>query len=268
MYCLNPWNQCPYSYTMIRKPLGLRRVLIRMSLGLGLATSVTIATGCSPSVSKSCADGGECHVGDIGPGGGTVFFVSSKPFRSGAACGETCRYLEVAPNGWNTNVDLLASSTERGCPDVGSTEQDPSCWWLGLSVFARVPITTGESIGAGYTNTSKMTATDAIHQNAVSVVQAYRGGDRLDWYIGSKQELNELCKFARNQPTGDISRACTSSGSLRRGFRPSFYWSSSESQPNRPWGQEFGDSNEFVTGGEQTEGTSVQDFSVRPMRAF
>jgi hypothetical protein len=44
-----------------------------------------------------------CRVGDTGPGGGIVFYVSTSAFDGSAdsTCGSTCRYLEAAPNTWS-----------------------------------------------------------------------------------------------------------------------------------------------------------------------
>jgi hypothetical protein len=57
---------------------------------------------------------------------------------------------------------------------------------------------------------------------------AYSNNGKTDWHLPSKQELNELCKYARQQTTGDTSVACSSAGSIRGGFRNHIYWSSSE----------------------------------------
>jgi hypothetical protein len=44
-------------------------------------------------------------VGDTGPGGGIVFYVSATVFTStDSSCGTVCRYLEAAPNTWSGGV--------------------------------------------------------------------------------------------------------------------------------------------------------------------
>jgi len=43
----------------------------------------------------SCADGGECAVGDFGPGGGIVFYVASSPFTCAPDRASKCTYLEA-----------------------------------------------------------------------------------------------------------------------------------------------------------------------------
>ncbi len=50
------------------------------------------------AVDPTCAEGGVCVVGNIGPGGGVVFYVHpSGTFTCGATLELTCTYLEAAP---------------------------------------------------------------------------------------------------------------------------------------------------------------------------
>jgi len=68
------------------------------------AGSTTSDPSPTPSASATvevttCADGGECQVGDIGPGGGTVVYASATPFTSpGSSSDPDCSYLEMAAN--------------------------------------------------------------------------------------------------------------------------------------------------------------------------
>jgi Protein of unknown function (DUF1566) len=59
------------------------------------------------------------------------------------------------------------------------------------------------------------------------IVAAYRGGGKTDWHLPTKDELNELCKYARNtgQPAG-AAVICGTNGGLRSGFANTGYWSS------------------------------------------
>ena len=45
----------------------------------------------------SCANGGTCVVGDIGPGGGAEFYADEGGFACGPDLTLTCKYLEAAP---------------------------------------------------------------------------------------------------------------------------------------------------------------------------
>ena len=63
-----------------------------------------VITAVFPKTIRYC-DGSTftCQVGDTGPGGGIVFYVSTSAFDGSAdsTCGSTCRYLEAAPNTWS-----------------------------------------------------------------------------------------------------------------------------------------------------------------------
>jgi hypothetical protein len=183
-----------------------------------------------------CADGGTCVVGDTGPGGGTVFYVHSGggTFSCGVALVSTCRYLEVAP------------------ADIAGTH----AWCSNTSSLLNATYT---AIGAGMENTTTadpMCTTDAIQQAA-----DYTNNGRSDWYLPSKDELNELCKYARTQTTGTTSTPCVSSGTLRTGFTAGDYWSSSEILGNIAWQQYFVD-------GSRSSATKTNSYQVRPIRAF
>lgn len=97
---------------------------------------------------------------------------------------------------------------------------------------------------------------------AAILALAYKGGGKSDWFLPSRAELNELCKYARNQPTGNPISDCTPDGDLRSGFASKNYWSSSEESAKTNSGQNFGEG--FVLGGY----SKAALFYVRPVRAF
>jgi hypothetical protein len=81
-------------------------------------------------------------------------------------------------------------------------------------------------------------------------------------------ELNELCKYARGQTTGDLTVACDDTGTLKtgtaddlRGFVASNYWSSTEDGAFYAWFQVF----DF---GYQAGSIKYGTYYVRPVRAF
>jgi hypothetical protein len=54
------------------------------------------ASAAMQAAAPSCADGGVCTFGDVGPGSGVVFCVASTPFSAwGTACGSNCLNLET-----------------------------------------------------------------------------------------------------------------------------------------------------------------------------
>jgi len=213
------------------------------------------------TVVRSCADGGACIVGNTGPGGGIVFYVQADggTFTCGATLASTCKYLEAAPT----------SGT--------AAWTDATYAWSGNVATAIGVAAQGTVIGTGLKNTLAM-ETDATRgaNRAGTKTRDYRGPNSLtDWYLPSKDELNELCKYARTQTTGDTALGCAATGTLRVGFNNTagvgLYWSSSETGSSDAWGQQFGVPREGdlaigAVGGK----TKSQDvwLNVRPVRAF
>lgn len=223
-----------------------------------LTATTTTTTTVPPSTTTStlplsCAAGGTCVVGDTGPGGGIVFYVASSNFSStGSDCGSDCRYLEFAPR---------AGESFR-------------VWALPWAVTGAV----ATAIGSGYQNTI-MISTQAgnVETNSAAVYAFnYSNNGKTDWHLPSKDELNELCKYARRQTTGDTSTKCTGSASLsllssQGGFAVDGYWSSSEyGGPFRQfyppglhaWKQGFSTGEQSIA----EKDNSLR--RVRPVRAF
>jgi hypothetical protein len=183
----------------------------------------------------TCAQGGTCVVGDTGPGGGVVFYVAGSNFTStGSDCGTTCRYLEAAPSDQSTGTQWCSNNS--------------------TTLFV-----TAAAIGTGMANTN--TARETCASGAIHIAADYSNAAAIDWHLPSRLELNELCKYARQQTTGDTSVSCNNSGSLRAGFASSSYWSSSENSGTRSWSRSFGD-------GVQGDNPKTSTYRVRPIRAF
>ena len=223
-------------------------------------TAAEIAAGTtttSTTIALTCATGGSCAVGEIGPGGGKVFYAAVGTFASpGSACNtagvggiSTCKYLEAAPttggSAWTDVVRTWATTAKQNSAVIGAD---------------------GTAIGTGYQNTSDIAAqagNDAATSAAVEA-RAYRGPSNFsDWFLPSKDELNELCKYARN--TGQAAGGgivCTGgSSATARGFENANHWSSSEGDFNFAWIQAFWSGDQNGTG----KGTGL---FVRPVRAF
>jgi len=199
----------------------------------------------------TCATGGVCAVGDVGPGGGKVFYVAPSTFTSKGACGSTCKYLEAAPVGWITtstpagqvNCSVGTSAVDSEFPvTAGSSTTDPRCAWSGTNSPIQI---TGTAIGTGYANTLAMIAQDGTAGKAGTVARAFQGGGKTDWYLPSKDELNQM--YIANTIIG--------------GLASDYFWSSSENGVG-VWDQYFGN------GGQHGWGKETAGFYVRPVRAF
>jgi hypothetical protein len=212
-------------------------------VALPTQTTVSEALPTATTVSKlSCATGGVCVVGDIGPGGGKVFYVAPASFTStGSACGSACKYLQAAPNGWITAASL-AGQTYCGVPFINT--EDPRCEWGSVIFRSR---TTSKAIGAGYVNTSRLASLGEYGNfNAATVARAFQGGGKTDWYLPSLDELNQM--YLQRSAIG--------------GFSSGFYWSSSEDDELAAWGQVFN------TGYQANSNNKSGRLYVRPVRAF
>jgi alpha-tubulin suppressor-like RCC1 family protein len=209
---------------------------------------------------KSCSEGGICEVGDIGPGGGIVYYVSRLPFKApGAACDPFCNYLEVSPTNWQTHPSI--NSTE-----IYMSSSEPARDW-GASV--NIVGANGFEIGDGYWNSYLIDAGvgNTEDWSAAALARSYTGGGKQDWFLPSVKELNELCKYARQQTTGDTKVPCTSSGSLRAGFASgsfSLYKSSTEKSSIHSYSQFFANQPGLVI----EEDYKTNEARVRPIRVF
>ena len=128
-------------------------------------------------------------------------------------------------------------------------------------------------IGEGFNNTILMAVSGATSAAKVAVLLYAGNSTAGQWFIPSMNELNELCKYARGQTTGDLTVACTSGGTLKTtlyagsdlgGFVGDIYLSSSEYDATRSLGRYFSIANLTINGGKR----SPYLLYVRPVRAF
>jgi hypothetical protein len=234
------------------------------------ATNYTItasnATGSATQIFRLTVTAVVYTVGQAGPGGGIIFYVASTPFACGPTRAAACTYLEAAPSGWNTGNDpdrTWANTTYQTTTVNNSTSPETA---------------TATAIGWGYRNTRAIilqgnsdTATSAAaladsHTVTVSGV-AYD-----DWYLPSKDELNQMCKWQRGITGADLTTlttVCTggslnsaTNGASSAGFVGSIYWSSSEYSAGYAWTQSFQDGVQALDAAK-----SIANY-VRPVRAF
>jgi hypothetical protein len=244
---------------------GYYRVFVANSQGVLSAPATNIVTisitRASTVVALTCATGGSCTVGvDTGAGGGVVFYYSATAITStGSACGTNCHYLEAAPAGW------IVSSTPAGqtnCTVIGTTSVDPQCEWAGDTSTLIGATAQGTAIGTGYANTSAIILQSNTAGKAATTARAYRGGGKTDWFLPSKLELNQLCRYAKILPVNNNAVDCTGGvlGTILTGFNLSDYVSSSEFSASNVWSQYFDQGVQFNFAKNWT-------WNVRPVRA-
>jgi hypothetical protein len=177
-------------------------------------------------------------VGQTGPGGGKIFYVASTPFACGPTLATACTYLEAARSDWNTGKDPNLSWATNSNNNQTTTVPAPGA------------IQT--AIGTGYQNSKAIVAQtgNVAASSAAALADSYTstgtGGTYDDWYLPSKDELNQLY----------LNRAAVG------GFVASNYWSSSEDSANSAWRQSFSTGDQF------SNDKYYDSFRVRPVRAF
>ncbi len=167
-------------------------------------------------------------IGDVGPGGGTVFFDAGIPREWG-------QYLEAAPVTWY---------------DGG---EDPLLMWYPFEISS-LHANWHSFVGSGKANTKAIARgqrkLDAHSDTAALACVAYRGGGFKDWYLPSIGELFEMydsrCVF-RSLKTGK-------------------YWSSSEGHYADPESILLLIFTDQERGGGDAYPES--HYAVRPIRAF
>jgi hypothetical protein len=227
--------------------------------------TATNATGSASNTYRLRVNG---DIGDIGPGGGRIFYYSAAGFNCGAnftdtgsATGEKCRYLEVAPTGWNGGAS------------------DPTRLWgangkvLGLTGRSHnnADLLNARDIGVGYRD-SILIVNRPETTNAAALARAYNGSSLNDWYLGSPVELTLLCQWARGLPS-NIESGCTNSGTLVSGFTGGSYWSSTQEAGPDSYAYQvnFNGTNPGTPPTNLMVGASLRAsaiLSVRPIRAF
>ena len=191
-----------------------------------------------------CIPGSKCPIGSTGPGGGIVFYDAGRQESWG-------RYLEVAPFGWSdNNPDAMASWCNVRNMNFTASISDVA-----------LKATLGFEIGKGKANTDLMVA--FCSSGAGVLARAYKGGGKSDWSLPSKDELNELCKYAYYEFESLSNTSCDAHTlEIRSEFlERNYLWSSSENDADSAWFQLFHN-------GYQPYDLKSSRMYVRPVRAF
>lgn len=130
------------------------------------------ATGATFSYSRApnCASGGTCQVGDTGPGGGKVFYVSGSVINASAGISDGGIYLEMAPSNFS-------KTAYNWCEGSGNPY---------TTLFG----STATSIGTGAENTKTM-IDNCTGGAGVQAANLTLGG-QSDWFLPSYSELVEI----------------------------------------------------------------------------
>ena len=203
------------------------------SVGDRPPTSAPVLTG------NTCSDAGPCSVGDIGPGGGVVFYDAGRRFSWG-------RYLEAAPSSteavglpWEPNRSRIQTVYQA----FPWARQQPA------RVAAKV-------IGMGERNTRRIVRAYGRGAYAARYAASLIVNGKDDWFLPSHDELTAMYTI--------LQTADTPMDPLKR----SYYWSSSEYDFNNTWTVNFKDGQMFDRLKDTVPTDSIRAIRVRAIRAF
>ena len=176
------------------------------------------------------------NLGDTGPGGGKIFYLSETGFTM-SDDNSTAHYLEAAPADMTTT---LAWASSEFIPPMGEGYENGGTGdWTDITG-------TATGIGTGRKNTALILATDD-NAPAAKACNDYSNGDKTDWFLPSKDELNQL--YVNRTSVGNMGT--------------SDYWSSSQGFNNT-----YALIQKFLDGNQPNCGKNDTAISVRAVRAF
>ena len=204
---------------------------------LTMPACVNAATGVT---ALTCATGGTCEIGDTGPGGGKVFYISATNFAStGSDCNTACKYLEAAPADQSTAIVWATTTTK--CYAAGSNSETSNCQTNSIysnTAGQAASRTAALAIGMGMSNTNqvhaRLTTAGGVARNtyASGIAFDFTNNGKTDWHLPSNDELNQMCKWQRGVDLTPEATVCTggtlNSGRGASGFSADNYFGSSE----------------------------------------
>lgn len=182
----------------------------RIALVVAIVASVFVAI--PPVSAASCAAGGKCVLGDVGPGGGRVIYVAA------------------SPRWWGTYIEARPITSGRGLPwSLRPTESIYTDTDAGTANRQRID---ARAVGMGAVNTAKIIAQNGEGRYAAAYVANLTLGGKSDWYLPSKDELDYAYHRATIGQWPTLYKAA--------------YWTSSENSAAFAWYQMFQDSTQFT----------------------
>ena len=177
-----------------------------------------------------------CTIGDRGPAGGIVVYDAGSDQQWG-------RYLEIAPQ----SCEIVEVA-------FNSTSSKPTLY------TSNVERSKAKAIGMGAKNTAMLAEKFA---GAAKMASDSTCNNYSDWFLPSKDELNEAFRQLSHSRTG---LQLTPVGGFARGY----YWTSSDYDGNTAWSQYFADGQQFdrVQTLSKNKQKPNRPLLARPMRAF
>jgi hypothetical protein len=212
------------------------------------------------------------NVGDLGPGGGRIFYKDLAGFNcgplfnsTGSPSGGKCNYLEVAPDSWTSPSDATT---------VLLANRDDSVQISGVRLDASA-VYDASDIGLGYKNSLAFRGDSrAIANTGIRFVRDYNGGSLSDWYLPNLTELNILVYWSKGLTPVVNVRTTSTAAIINGNFNTSYYYYSSSQFYNSAAANTSGGGKytaliqSFNNGAVVTNQWSDSGMRVRPIRAF
>lgn len=178
----------------------------------------------SAGVALSCAQGGQCKIGDKGPGGGLVFYVGTTPINA----------VEGVSSG-GVYMEFLDLSTEYG-NGAGQTPSPPwGCKGTSIPVTQSPDVNKvhADSVGKGAQNTKAIVDACKTAGIPAAIAMNLDRNGQSDWFLPSRGELNQVCWFVRGQVKGTVDECSPDVPVVRTDISTQSlenlrYWSSTE----------------------------------------
>ena len=200
------------SFGGVRKDNSSAAFVVIRSFGVYAGTPPPTTTTTLP---PTCDKGGICKVGDIGPGGGTVFYVGTSKIGSYGSKYPGGKYLEfIDPNPTKTYKFKCAIHVHN----------------------------LKEGVGAGAENTARYRDVCSDADSPIVLATNATNGGKSDWFIPSMEDLNQICRYSRGQATGSTDQCSGKSKQTISG--KSFnvaQWSSNQYSEKSMMARSFGD---------------------------
>ncbi|MHB1090587.1 MAG: hypothetical protein ACYC06_09595 [Ilumatobacteraceae bacterium] len=203
----------------------MHRNILRFTV-VALSAMASLFVAAPMASAQSCRDGGTCKVGDIGPGGGIVFYDAGSLKWWG-------QYLEFkGAIQWR----VPWSPSELAFTPVYSTSA------AGVSVLRQRVLS--KAIGYGKLNTATIINAYGNSGDYAARVASRVVSPKSDWYLPSKDEANVLYNYLKL--VGKSAPNATVSATINRKFTKFAMWTSSEAGNSFAWFQLFVDGTQYT----------------------
>ncbi|MEI8175043.1 MAG: DUF1566 domain-containing protein [bacterium] len=151
--------------------------------------------------------------------------------------------LNIGDSYQGGKIAYLDGTGQHGLIAATSDQSTGIIWYNGTDINTGA---TGTAIGTGLSNTNTIIASQGAGSYAANLARSYNGGGYSDWYLPSKDELNQL--YINRVAIGGLTN---------------YYWSSSESNVNHSivWYQYFADGTQWYNPKDTSN-------AVRAVRSF